>query len=234
MTAAISKNELLERGWTDRQIGLTLDKADEYGPCGHWLNSYGEPFFDAERVAVAAYYLGLTGFPKPTDQELAWWNSASKPTRLPVLTFDFHRLSAAYAPTLSREFGGLRISHPILGRVPGTQQEEAELIENIICMLLTRDEEIEVTGWSDAEDRLISRAEAAENRLGSPWPNVVARPMRRTTHIAKGTGPRALARALDALSLLYTVRVELVGEVHQSSLAELLVYSPALRFDRSN
>ena len=65
---------------------------------------------------MAAYYLGLTGFPKPTDQELAWWNSASQPTRLPVLTFDFQRLSAAYAPTLSREFGRLRLSHPILGR----------------------------------------------------------------------------------------------------------------------
>lgn len=63
-------------------------------------------------------------------------------------------------------------------------------------------------------------------------PNVLARPVRRTTHISKGTGSRALARALDALSLLYTVRIELVGEVRQSSLPELLIYAPALRFDR--
>jgi hypothetical protein len=146
-------------------------------------------------------------------------------------TIQLYRLTNIL-PIPSCGFGGLRISHPIQGRVPGTQQEEAELIEKIICILLTHDEGTEVVDWSDAEDSLTSRGEAAENKLGSPWPDFVARPMCRTTRVAKGSGPRALTRALDTLSLLYTVRIELVGELHQSSLPELLVYAPALRFDR--
>jgi hypothetical protein len=230
MTGILSKNELLARGWTNRQIGLALDKADEYGPCNHWLNPYGEPFYNAKRVAVAAHYLGIGGFPEPTDASLAFWRSAPKPTRIPILTFHFHRLAAAYIPASSYEFARLRISHPFLGRWPGTHQEEAELIEKTICVLLTHSEGIEVADWSDVKKSLHSRAEAAVNRLGSPWPNVVARPVRRTTYIAKATGPRALARALDALSLIETGRIGLPWQ-NQVSLQELLIDAPALRFD---
>jgi hypothetical protein len=71
MPSLFSKSELLKRGWTERQIGLALDEADEYGPSNHWLNEYGEPFYDADRVEIAAHYLGISGFPKPTKETMA-------------------------------------------------------------------------------------------------------------------------------------------------------------------
>jgi hypothetical protein len=114
--------------------------------------------------------------------------------------------------------------------MPGTAKEEAGLIRKTLCSLLAQNDGIKITEWFEAEKRLNSKAVDAENRLGSPWPNVLARPVRRTTHISKATGQRALAKVLDALSLLHTGKVKLVGE-STTFLPELLIYSPALRFD---
>jgi hypothetical protein len=205
-------------------------KLIERGPSRHWLNRYGEPLYDADRVAVGAHYLGISGFPKPPKQAIREWSVAPQPTRLPILTLDFHRLARAYVPSTEMEFFHLRLKHPFVGR-RGSYEDEAELIRKTICALLTHCDQNTIRQWSDAENSLNSKAAGAEHRLGKPWPNVLAREVRQTAYISKATGPRALAIAMDALSLVYTRKVKLAFE-GTGDLPELLVYSPALRFDQ--
>lgn len=54
-----SQEDLVAQGWSKRQIDAALDGPDEVGPSGHWLNATGRPHYDRDRVAVAAYRVGI-------------------------------------------------------------------------------------------------------------------------------------------------------------------------------
>lgn len=229
----VSQEELVALGWTKRQIEAALDEPDEVGPSGHWLNTSGKPYYDRDRVAVAAYRIGLRE-ERPTDAQLQKWSGRASPTSLPVMSADFHRLAEACQPGVSRRFRSLRISHPLMGRLPGTRASEGLLIEECLIQLVKVAFGTDVASADGLEKFLRKKSAIAADVLGDGWPEgIVVRPARRASYVSKATSKKAMERFVCALSLVHVGAV--TGPLgHLVNLREFLVYAPRMRFDRRN
>lgn len=227
----VSQEELVALGWTKRQIEAALDEPDEVGPSGHWLNTSGKPYYDRDRVAVAAYRIGLRK-ERPTDAQWQKWARGASPTSLPVMTADFHRLAESCKLGVSRRFRSLRISHPVMGRLPGTRATEVLLIEECLIQLVKAAFGTDVASADGLETFLREKSVTAAEVLGEGWPEgIVVRPARRASYVSKATSKKAIERFLCALSLVHVGAV--TGAVGQRvNLREFLVYAPRMRFDR--
>lgn len=227
----ISKQELLAAGWNERQIDAALDRPDEVRPSGHWLNTYGKPYFLRERVAVAAYRIGLAE-QKPEASIWEKWVNHESPTFPPELTFDFHRLAGACLPGSSRELGRLRISHPVLGRLPGTRDKETKLIKEILIALVGQAFGVVLAGTRELNRFLSERADNAAELLGDPWPEgIEVRRANRSSYVSRATGTRAMQRFINALAFVHAGRI-LSHDGRILEVTKLLIYAPTLRFDR--
>lgn len=217
-------------GWTKRQIEAALDEPDEVGPSGHWLNTSGKPYYDRDRVAVAAYRIGLQK-KRPTSAQWQRWAGDRLPTSLPVMTADFHRLAEACQPGVTRRFWSLRLSHPVMGRQPGARQGEDLLIVDCLIQLVKSAFGVDVAGAEGLEKFLGEKSAAAAQLLGDAWPDgVVVRPAGRASYVSKATSAKAIERFILALSLVHVGSVK--GALGQPvDLRQFLVYAPRMRFD---
>ena len=227
----VSQEELVALGWTKRQIEAALDEPDEVGPSGHWLNTSGKPYYDRDRVAVAAYRIGLRK-ERPTDAEWQKWARGASPTSLPVMTADFHRLAEACLPGVTDRFWSLRLSHPIFGRRPGDREDEVALIEQCLMQLVRAAFGTDVAGAASLERFLREQSATAAEVLGDGWPEgIIVRPAGRASYVSKATSKKAMERFVCALSLVHVGAV--TGPLGQLvNLREFLVYAPRMRFDR--
>lgn len=228
-----SKDDLIAAGWNDRQIDAALDAPDDVGPSGHWLNSSGKPYFRADRVAVAAYRIGLN--PRgPTPAEWAKWETSASPTCRPLLTFNFHRLASVGLKDAAHQFWSLRLSHRIAGRQPGTREREGDLIREILLRLVAIDRGAPLGSSQDLLPTLATRATTVGARLGDPWPSgVVFRRVSRPSYVSTAVGKKSIQRFLDVLSLVHTGQVRDVNDQRQD-LIDFLVEFPQMRFDRKH
>lgn len=227
----VSQEELMAAGWKKRQIEAALDEPDEVGPAGHWLNTSGKPYYDRNRVAVAAYRIGLQK-ERPTDAQ--WRKSAggAQPTSLPVMTADFHQLAEAYLPGVTSRFWSLRLSHPVLGRQPGTRRSEDLLIDDCLIRLVKAGFGIDVANAEGLEKFLSEQSDVAAQLLGDGWPEAtIVRPAGRASYVSKGTSKKVIERFISALSLVHVGAVKGAQE-QQANAREFLVRSPRMRFDR--
>jgi hypothetical protein len=226
----ISKDALLAAGWTARQIEAALDEPDEVGPSGHWLNTSGKPYYRRERVEIAAYRIGLSD-KEPLPDHWDRWISSERPTSLPEFTLDFHRLADECVPQASRQFGSLRLTHPVLGRRYGTKDKEAHLIVEVLSVFAERVCGVRPKSFEALGRFLYETSFLAAERLGPDWPiNMIVRPARRASYISKATGMKSVKRYMDALSLIHAGLV--LGPENRWDLIALLISSPRLRFDR--
>jgi hypothetical protein len=229
----VEKEELIRSGWRDRQINAALDEADEFGPSGHWLNITGKPYYDVGRVEIASYRIGLSSKKPNTPLWLKWENSV-KPTSIPVLAFDFHYLANKCKPGSSREFWSLRLSHPIIGRQPGTYSKERKLIEEVLIKLVERATDLNFSSYRKLKNYLSQRSDTALQSLESFWGNdVVVRPARRSSYLSKGKSKAFMNRSIDALALVHAGIVKDYRE-QPLNIAEMLIRSPRIRFDRKS
>lgn len=225
-----SKEELFAAGWKERQIDAALDEPDEVGPSGHWLNTSGKPYYDRDRVAVAAYRIGLR-LEKPLDAQWTKWEKSDKPSSLPLLTIDFHRLADECMKGASHQFRSLRLSHPVMGRQGGTRDKEKLLIEEVLTKLVLHASGVRLVNHQALEHYLFERSALASQTLGEHWPgDVVIRPARRTSYVSKATGNKSIQRCIDAISLVHTGQVQ-GADGKKFALIDLLIFSPRLRFD---
>src|SRR5262249_17236953 len=184
-----------------------------------------------DRVAVAAYRTGLIKR-KPSDEQWKRWADSIKPTEPPLLTFDFHRLANECIPNVSRHFWSLRLSHPVAGRQPGTEQQELLLIDEVLIKLVQLACHVNLTNHVDLARYLAEMAQSASGALGPYWPdNVVARPARRLSYVSKATSKKAIQQFINAISLIHTGQVRGPRGSHLK-LNEFLVSAPNMRFDR--
>jgi hypothetical protein len=231
-TDSLSKQELMASGWTERLIDAALDEPDEVGPAGHWLNTCGKPYYHPDRVAVAAYRIGLT------DQQPAaaiWdvWVPGAKPTALPLMTFDFHRMAKACKPGARRHIRGLRIAHPVMGRLPGTAKEEAAFIGMVLMALAQKTHGIELADQQDLDRFFEDIAAGAISELGDPWPMcVVARKARRSSYLSKAVGLPAQRKFLNVLALMHVGWLRL-NDGQTCDVIRWLIRAPRMRFDRA-
>jgi hypothetical protein len=226
----VSQEELLAVGWKKRQIEAALDEPDEVGPSGHWLNTSGKPYYDRDRAAVAAYRIGLQK-ELPTDAQWRKWARSTRPTSLPVLTADFHRIADAWLPGVSNRFWSLRLSHPVLGRRPRTREEEALLIDDCLIQMVKAAFGIELENEEELEKFLTEKSTTAAQSLGVGWSEgIVVRPAGRTSYVSKATSKKAVERFICALSLLHVGAVKgVLGQL--VNMRKVLVDSPRMRFD---
>ena len=214
--------------WTQRQLDRILDEPDYHGPSRHFRNPLGEPLYDAARVRVARARCGRKVRPPLSPAEVEEWNYAYRPTCAPVLTFNFHDLANSYSPGIQTQ--GLRLHYRGMSSTPDLQYE-MRLIEKALMVLIEAAEGTPPATWAQARARLEARGPEARKRLGAPWPQVILRAAQRRSYISRGTGPKTLNRALDALSLVWLGEVALPWEERPKNLAEVLVRAPVLRFD---
>lgn len=226
----VSQEDLMAVGWTKRQIEAALDEPDEVGPSGHWLNTSGKPYYDRDRVAVAAYRIGLQK-ERPTDAQWHKWADSVLPTSLPVMTADFHRLADACHPGVANRFWSLRLSHPVMGRRAGAHENETLLIDDCLIGLLKTAFGIDVESSDELDRFFTEKSTTAAELLGKDWPEgMLVRPAGRASYVSKATSKKAIERFLCALSLLYVGAVSgAMGE--RVNVREFLIYAPRMRFD---
>jgi hypothetical protein len=227
----VSQEELMAVGWKKRQIEAALDEPDEVGPCGHWLNTSGKPYYDRDRVAVAAYRIGLQK-ERPTEAQWRQWADSARPTSLPVMTADFHDLAEACQPGVKNQFWSLRLSHPVMGRRPGASQSEDLLIVDCLIQMVKVALGTDVANAEKLEKFLCEKSGTAAQLLGDGWPEgIVVRPAGRASYVSKARSDKAIERFLCALALVHVGAV--TGAAGQRvNLREFLVYAPRMRFDR--
>lgn len=227
-----SKDDLIAVGWKARQIDAVLDDPDEVGPSGHWLSSSGKPYYLRDRVAVAAFRTGITE-QKPTADVWNKWKSSAKPTSTPVSTFDFHRIADDCHAGTSRKFRSLRLTHPVIGRQPGTRDAEGDLIETVLRMLVQKSCGLNLVNASDISQFFSERSALSSAQSKKSWPqNLVVRSALRASYVSKATGKQTVEKFLDAMALVH------VGAIrgYDSKVFEvrnLLICAPQVRFDRS-
>lgn len=221
-----------ETDWSQRELDRIFDDPDEHGPSRHYLNPIGEPLYEKNRVRVARWRAGKGRRPPMTAEELAWCDRSPRPTCAPVLVVNFHALAEAYRPGVKSQLWGERLSHPVAGRMPGSENREEALLEDALVRLVAAVEGRSLETWKQARPLLRARAAGAVERLGPPWPRVVLRRARRSSYVPRGTGPKSLARAMDALALLMEGQIALCAlRERPRTMVGLLVQFPVLRFD---
>ncbi len=231
MPDLISKAELIAAGWKNRQIDAALDEPDERGPSRHWANTWGEPYYYKDRVAVAAYRTGLAA-QKPTDAQREKWADSIQPTAPPLLTFDFHRLADKGIPGVSGRFWSLRLSHPVAGRLPNTKEEEILLIGDVMIKLVRLAFDVDLIDPSDVSRFFAEKAKSASSLLGLDWPdNIMVRPAYRSSYVSKATSKKVIQLFINAISLIHVEQVRGPRNV-PLRVSEFLVRAPSIRFDR--
>lgn len=226
----VAKDELIASGWKDRQIDAALDEPDEVGPSGHWMNTYGKPYYFRDRAELASYRIGLSSLRPP---EAIWqkWLQSEKPTSLPELTIDFHRLADLVISGASRQFWSLRLSHPVLGRQDGTRLLEQKLIEEALIALVNHASGIKLKDASAVYHYLTEIAEANTRTLGPQFPSgVTVRKALRASYVSKATGKKTVLRCLEVFALIHTGQI-LGWDDRKLDLIKLLIYAPNLRID---
>jgi len=221
---------MIAAGWKERQIDAALDEPDEVGPSGHWMNSYGTPYFYRDRAELASYRIGLSTQRPPEALWLKWAHS-KKPTALPELTIDFHRLADLVVSGASRRFRSLRLSHPVLGRQDGTRLLEQQLIEEVLIALVEYASGIKLKDTEALNQHMSEIAKVHAQTLGPLFPSGIAvRKAVRSSYVSKATGKKTLLKSLNALALIHTGQI-LGWDDRKLDLVDLLIYAPNLRFD---
>lgn len=230
-SSLVSQRELLELGWTRRQIEAALDEPDDVGPCGHWLNTSGTPYYNRDRVSVAAYRIGLQK-ERPTETQWRDWAGGTAPTSLPVMTTDFHRLAEKCQPGVANRFGSLRLSHPFAGRLPGTEEAESELIEDCLIRLIKLAFDTALGSATELDYFLRSKSENAVEQLGSGWPEqIIVRPAKRASYVSKANSRKAITRFIYAISLIQSGAAK-TSTGTTTDVRDFLICAPRIRFDQ--
>jgi hypothetical protein len=169
---------------------------------------------------------------KPTDAQWERWTDSIMPTAPPLLTFNFHRLADEGIPDVSRRFWSLRLSHPFAGRMPGTEDSELLLIDEVLIKLVQLAFHVDLMKHDDLTHFLVEKAKSASRALGPHWPdNVVARASRKSSYVSKATSRKSIQQFIDAISLIHTGQVR-GPRGSQLKFNEFLVSAPKVRFDR--
>ncbi|MBK8067126.1 MAG: hypothetical protein IPK27_05735 [Rhodanobacteraceae bacterium] len=145
---------------------------------------------------------------------------------------DVHRLAEACQPGVTDRFWSLRLSHPVMGRQPGTRRSEDLLIEDCLIRLANAAFGTDVASAEGLETFLREKSTTAAEVLGDGWPeDIVVRPARRASYVSRATSKKAMQRFVCELSLVHVGSV--TGPLGQTvNLREFLVYAPRMRFDR--
>jgi len=226
----VSKDDLLAAGWTALKIDAALDEADEVGPTGHWLNTAGKPYYHRDRVAVAAYRIGLKS-EMPLSAQWTTWAQKAKPTALPLATFNFHRLADVVLSSENERFFSLRLSHPVLGRRVGTKDEERLLIEEVLKKLVMKVSGLQLESQKALLHFFSEKSVLAARGSEIQRPDeIVVRPARRLSYVSKAVSDKSIQRFIDVISLVHAGLVK-DHDGQQIELIELLLHSPQFRLD---
>jgi hypothetical protein len=230
VSSLLSKQDLCDSGWAPASIERVLDSPDEVEPAGHWLNTSGKPLYLRERVAIAEYRTGRSKR-RPSDNQLEKWLWHPMPTCTPLATFDFHRIADRYAPGAAQKFWSLRLSHPVAGRRPGSREDEAGLISEVLGKIITARYGVPSSKRDGIGNWFNDHASTFVNRTGQKWSSgVMVRKAERTSYVSRGVGPKTTDLFLGLLALAH-IGVILSANRRSVSITELLASSPQLRFD---
>ena len=221
--------QLLALGWSPREIDAALDSSETRLPSTHWASSTGARLYDGDRVAVAAFRLGKSGNAPPVDK-IQKCVLGSRPTSLPILTIDFHRIAGEFLSASEPSFSSLRLSHWMAGRRPRSYLKEQALATLVISRIIARVENVSCAGH-EVEERLRRRRESAMKIVDErPGERLVLRACELATYVSKAKGSRALQRLLDVLALIQS---GVVREPSGGALTAIqaVLDAPALRLD---
>lgn len=227
----LSRSQLVAAGWKVRQIDACLDGPDDRGPVRHWLGTLGEPLYDSSRVAVAAFRVGLRP-EAPSDEDLFRWSLSHRPSSPPLKTFRFHRLVGAFAPDLVGPIRDLRISHPVMGRVQGSREQESRLVSDALLRFA------KFEGLANAIDSITLGAWLRQRSATVEWTErgvdvsckACIRGASVASYLSDATRRKDLSRFLDVVALMNAGRLRR-PDGDSVDIVDFLVRFPRFRID---
>jgi hypothetical protein len=228
----LSENDVLKRGII-QNVPLTLDDGDEHYPSGHWKNTSGTRMYSEHRVKLSEELKKKfkDGHYYHNDAELI--NSMCQPVSEPFIIIDYRVISYHIDYSLTKEINLLRISHPFLGRMPGTEKKEVPLVSRALINIANYSNPLLSISTIDQLHLYIeSLTEDAKHIFQTPWPSAIVRKQILRQNIFGGKSPKAALKILKVLSLIHSrdISVDLF-EQNNFNLVEFLVNHPLIRID---
>jgi hypothetical protein len=226
----LDEDELRSRGFFGAT--RTLDDSEERGDAGHWLNTSGKRLYSLSRVIDAEQLRDSCSNGVYRHARADVFNASHRPRTPAIIVVDYRRILKRIAPEIAREIWSARLSHPVVGRRPGSRDREQKLVVEALIALMKYAGGPTTTSSQTLFDSLTERAGSAGARLGPPWPDVVLRRADLGYDIARAVSPRAAGRLLDIYALVHAGRISGPLTAGKTvSIVDLLIESPAMRFD---
>jgi len=228
----LSEQDILQRGKITN-VALALDDGDDHHTSGHWLNTSGTRMYSDSRVKLAEELISdfQDGCYYHTYADEL--NSMSLPVTEPFIIIDYRIISKHIDAGLTKKINLLKISHPFLGRRPGSEKKEKPLvIRALINIANYSNPTLSISNAVEFYLYLESLSNDAEQIFPAPWPNSMVRQQILKRNIYRGKSPKAALKLLQILSLLYKgyISTDLL-DGNPSDLVSFLVKHPLLRID---
>lgn len=230
--STLDEDELTIRGF--RGITRILDDSEDRGDAGHWLNTTGKRLYSLSRVVEAEELRDSFSNGVYRHAKADAFNASARPRTPAIIVVDYRHILKKVSPEKPPEIWSARLCHPVLGRRPGSREREQNLIIEALIVLVTYAGDTRPRPTSELAllELLTVRAEGAEARMGSPWPDVILRKADLGYDVSRAESPRAAGRLLDIYSLIHAGKIN--GPLNADkpkNLVDLLIESPVMRFD---
>lgn len=228
----LKEDEILARG-VIKNVPLVLDDSEDHEAAGHWLNTTGCRVYDKTRVEVAESLIQNFNGRAYVSQDATSLNDSEFPVTPAILIFDYRTILKALDEELSREIRRTRLSHPYVGRMPGSENNEVELIKEALVMVAQYAyPEASIHSFNDVEQYMETVAECATDTLCPFWPNILLRKPKLGYNTSRGKSRNAARQVFSIISLIHTNKInyDCISPV-KLGVASLLSAAPVLRID---
>ena len=232
MSNGLTEEMILERGII-KNVPRVLDDSEDREDAGHWLNTAGRRVYSTDRVELAEEMLMDRCNEYFVNPQAAEINSSCRPFTPAIFIFDYRTLVSEVDPDLESSICRERLSHPAVGRFPGSNDRETKLIKEALLAIARYGFPAEsFRSFAGVEKYLKKVALTAHEKLSPAWPHILVRQPILRSNLSRGKSPKAARRILRLLSLLQTGRLShnLISE-EPLTLVELLSKAPTLRID---
>ena len=228
----LSENDILKRGII-KNIPLVLDDGETHYPSGHWANTSGTRMYNENRVRLSEELKANCKDGHYYHEDAEWINSMYRPVLEPFIVIDYRFISDHIDYGLTEEINRLKISHPFLGRRPGSEQKETPLVARALINIANySNPSLSISTIDQFYKYLESLSEDAKHIFPSPWPNAIVRRQILRKNIFRGKSPKAALKLLNILSLIHSNDISIdLFELENFDLVEFLVKHPIFRID---
>ncbi len=228
----LTEQEILSRNIIKDVVG-TLDDGDDHSYSGYYLDTNGTRLYSLKRVEFAEQLISNSINGEYFHKEADFLNKQLTPYTKSIFTFDYRIILKNIDSDLYWKIRKSRLSHPHLGRIPQSYEEEREyILRGLIKIVQYADPSCSISSKDDLFNYLDKLSKDAIANLGRPWPKVILRKAYLRKNISKSFGIPTVMKTINILSLIHTGKLPFDLIIKNNlDIPHFLSASPVIRVD---